>query len=111
MFPRSRRHAWLSGFAGFSRWSGRRTYGERQGIASMVFRGSGLCHQQGQLFLSPILDQLKSFFDGIDDESVFVHPHAASDFGYFIMCVFIEFDGNLYVVHRHLLDHFYPRYR
>ena len=111
MFPRSRRHAWLSGFAGFSRWSGRRTYGERQGLASMVFRGSGLCHQQGQLFLSPILDQLKGFFDGIDDERMFIHAHAAGDFGYLMVSIFIEFNGNLNVVHMHLLNHFYSHFR
>jgi hypothetical protein len=66
----------------------------------MVLRGSGLCHQQRQFFFSPILDQSEGFFDCIDDERMFVHPHTASDFGYFLMSVLIEFDGNLDVIHK-----------
>jgi hypothetical protein len=31
---------------------------------------------------------------------MFVHPHTASDFGYFLMSVLIEFDGNLDVIHK-----------
>ena len=66
----------------------------------MVLRSSGLCHQQGQFFFPPILNQSEGFFDRIDDERMFVHPHAARDFGYFLMSVLIEFYRNLYVIHK-----------
>lgn len=66
----------------------------------MVLRCPGLCHQQRQLFLSPILDQSEGFLDCIDDERMFVHPHAARDFGYLLMSVLIEFYRNLYVIHK-----------
>ena len=90
----------FSGFASFPRWSGIGTYRQRQSVASMVLRSSGLCHQQGQFFFPPILDQSEGFFDCIDDERMFVHPHAARDFGYFLMSVLIEFYGNLDVIHK-----------
>ena len=110
-FSRSRRYAWLSGFAGLPRWSGIRTYRQRQGVASMVFRGSGLCHQQRKFFFSSILDQFEGFFDRTDDECVLVHAHCGRRLRNLVVEVFIEFDGNLNVVHMHLLNHFYPHYR
>ena len=66
----------------------------------MVLRCSGLRHQQWQLFLSAILDQSECFFDCIDDERMFVHAHAARDFGYLLMSVLIEFYRNLDVIHK-----------
>ena len=90
----------FSDFTPLPWWPRIGTYGQRQGIASMVLRGSGLCHQQGQLLFPPILDQSEGFFDRIDDERMFVRPHAVRDFGYFLMSVLIEFYRNLDVIHK-----------
>jgi hypothetical protein len=62
--------------------------------------------EEREPFAATISNHAKRLFDGIDDECVFVHPHAARDFGYFIMSVFVEFDRNLNVIHMALLDHF-----
>lgn len=77
----------------------------------MVFRSSGLRHQQRKFFFSSILDQFEGFFDRTDDEGVLVHAHRGCRLHDLVKEVFVEFDGNLDVVHRHLLNHFQPRYR
>ena len=99
--------AFSSGFAPFFRWSGVRADREGWGFLCESLRGLGLHDEKRNPFVSALSNHAKRFLDGIDDESVFVHPQAASDFGYLIMSIFIEFDGNLYVVHMHLLDHFF----
>ena len=77
----------------------------------MIFCGSGLDHQQRKSFLSSILDQFEGFFDRADDECVLVHAHRGCRLHNLVKEVLVEFDGNLDVVHRHLLNHFQPRYR
>jgi len=99
--------AFSSGFAPLFRRSGVRTNRQERGFLCEFLCGLSLHDEKRNPFFSTLLNHAKRFLDGIDDESVFVHPHAASDFGYFIMCVFIKFDGNLYVVHMHLLDHLF----
>jgi hypothetical protein len=42
---------------------------------------------------------------------VLVHAHRGCRLHDLVKKVFVEFDGNLDVVHRHLLNHFQPRYR
>jgi len=77
----------------------------------MIFCGSGLDHQQRKSFLSSILDQFEGFFDRADDECVLVHAHRGCRLHDLVKEVFVEFNGNLNVIHMALLDHFYPHYR
>ena len=92
--------AFSSGFTPLFRRSGVRTDRQKRGFLCECLCGLGLHDEKRNPFVPALSNHAKRFLDGIDDESVFVHPHAASDFGYFLMSVLIEFDGNLDVIHK-----------